>query len=412
MNHRSQQRRARPDRRGTSLVVTAVLVSSLAAVSLSLASLSRSSAAENRAAREESNAYYIAQAGLAQAVQDLRAGGTGAVGSQQDQQDFGGSRFWVEATDIGGDMRSLVATGLDDSAGARVELVLQIMNLPFFRFGAFGELGLTLDSNATVDSYNSNNGPYGSTVAQKGNAGSNGNIRLRQNSRIHGNATPGPGQSVTILGNAVVTGATTPAPTLLEMPAIEFPVQPGFLNQGAGILPPGTHAFNKLVVGSSSTLIINGPADIVCNLMELRSNAKVVVNATLGPVNFYVKGDFVLNSNAQVYSSTYKPADIHMYLNGDNIIEPDVEVQVDPDSEFEFNSNSKIYGVVYAPNASVEINSNFELFGSLMAKKLHLDSNSKIHFDEALLTSEEDSESVLQAVLWRRRPFSMSELGN
>ena len=61
--------------------------------------------------------------------------------------------------------------------------------------------------------------------------------------------------------------------------------------------------------------------------------------------------------------------------------------------------------------AFVEIESNFELFGALIARRLHLDSNSKIHFDESLLDEDEDSETELQAVLWRRRPFSMGELG-
>ncbi len=412
----SKTRGTRAQRRGTSLVVTTVLVFSLAGISLSLASLSRSSAEENRTAKDETNAYYIAQAGLAQAVQDLRAGGTGAVGSLQQQQDFGGARFWVDSVDLGNGLRSLVATGLDNRAGARIELVLQEAALPFFRYGAFGELGLTLDSNATIDSYNSALGPYSAVnKAHNGNAGSNRSISLRSNSRIHGSAQPGPGHTVNIIGNAVVTGATSPAPTLFELPPIEFPAAPGATNytlNGVATLNAGLHQLANVRLNSNSILTINGPATIVCTQMELRSNSQIIVNATNGPVEFYVDGDFKMLSNAKLYSTDLKPANVKVFLNGDNIIDPDTDVQVDPqDDEFQFNSNTQIYGVVYAPNAFVEIDSNFECFGAMIARRLHLDSNSKIHFDESLLTETEDSESELQAVLWRRRPFSMSELG-
>lgn len=407
---------ARSRRRGTSLVVTTVLVFSLAGISLSLAAMSRSSSDENRTARDETNAYYVAQAGLAQAVQDMRAGGTGAVGSQQQQQDFGGARFWVDSIDLGGGLRSLVATGFDERAGARIELVMQQSNLPFFRYGAFGELGLTLDSNATIDSYNSSLGPYSdANKAHNGHSGSNGNIGLRSNSRIHGSAQPGPGGSVSILGNAVVTGSTAPAPSNFELPPIEFPASPGADNytlNGTATLLPGLHQLNQVRLNSNAVLTINGPATVVCSTMELRSNSQIIVNAAGGPVEFYVEGDFKLLSNAQIYSTTYKPSDVKLFLNGDNIIDPDTDVQVDPqDDELAFNSNSRVYGVMYAPNAFVEINSNFELFGALIARRLHLDSNSKVHFDESLLTEESDSETELQALLWRRRPFSRSELG-
>lgn len=410
-------RQARAQRRGTSLVVSTILVFSLAGISLSLTSLSRSSAGESRVARDETNAYYVAQAGLAQAVQDMRAGGNGEIGSLNQRQEFGGATFWVESVDLGDGLRSLVATGVDNRAGARVELVMREAALAFFRYGAFGELGVTLDSNATVDSYNSDLGPYsGLNVAHNGNAGSNKNISLRSNSRIHGAAQPGPGGTVTILGNAVVTGATSPSATLFDLPPIEFPAPPGengYTVNGAATILPGLHQLGPMRLNANSVLTINGPATIVCTNMELRSNSKIIVNAAGGPVEFYVDGDFKLLSNAQIYSQNLKPADVKLFLNGDNIIDPDVDVDVDPqDDDLLFNSNSKIYGVMYAPNAFVEIESNFELFGALIARRLHLDSNSKIHFDESLLDETEDSETELQAVLWRRRPFSMSELGN
>lgn len=407
---------ASAQRRGTSLVVTTILVFSLAGISISLTAMSRSSATENRAVRDETNAYYVAQAGLAQAVQDLRAGGNGAVGSQQTRQDFGGASFWVDSVNLGGGFRSLVATGVDQRAGARIELVMQQTNMPFFRYGAFGDVGLTLHSNASIDSYDSTLGSYESQVpGTEGDTGSNGNITLRQNSTISGSAQPGPDGTVTILGNAVVSGTTFPAQTVFDMPAIDFPAEPGdtdYTVVGARTLLPGLHQIDDLRLSSSSILTVIGPATIVCSSMELRSNSHIIVNAEDGPVEFYVQGDFKLLSNSQIYSTTHQPSDVVLYLNGDNIIDPDTDVEVDPDGtdELLFNSNTRVYGLMYAPNAFVNINSNFQLFGALIARRLHLDSFASIHYDEALRTMIEDSEIQLQAILWRRRPFSMSEL--
>ena len=409
-----ERHRSARARRGTSMVVTTVLVFSLAGISVSLTAMSRSAAGENRTARDETNAYYVAQAGLAEAVQDMRTGGTGAVGAQGNRREFGGAAFWVDSVDLGNGVRSLVATGIDQNVGARIELVMQQTGLPFFRFGAFGELGLTLDSNATIDSYDSSLGTYASQVAsQNGNSGSNRDIHLRQNSRIHGAAQPGPGNTVTILGNAVVTGATTPSPTEFELPPIEFPVPPGgadFTASGTVTWAPGLHNMGSLRLDSNAILNITGPATIVCTGMDMRSNSQVIINATQGPVEFYVDGDFRLLSNAQIYSTDYIPSNVSLFLNGDNIIDPDVEVQLQED-ELVFNSNTKVWGTMYAPNAFVEIDSNFELFGSMIARQLHIDSNARIHFDEALLEPDEETETTLQALLWRRRPFSMSELG-
>ena len=75
-----------------------------------------------------------------------------------------------------------------------------------------------------------------------------------------------------------------------------------------------------------------------------------------------------------------------LYLESDNIIDPDIDVSLDP-AHVDFDSNSEIFGTIYAPNAHIEIDSNFRLYGSLIARSVRLDSNSRIHFDEALLNA-------------------------
>src|SRR5262249_3528748 len=130
------------------------------------------------------------------------------------------------------------------------------------------------------------------------------------------------------------------------------------------------------------TLNVTGPATLVFDSLSLASQAKIAANCAAGPVKIYVQNNFVMSSNTLVSSTTKKPSDVSLFLNSDNILDPDGSVDLD---QIDFNSNSQLYGTIYAPHASITINSNFELFGSLVAKTVWLDSNSRIHFDEQLL---------------------------
>ena len=117
--------------------------------------------------------------------------------------------------------------------------------------------------------------------------------------------------------------------------------------------------FDLLRIDSNDDLTIIGPATIVATDMAMRSNAELTIDATNGPVEFFVLDDFVLDSNTLVASTTLTPADVTFNLLSDNIIDPNVNIDVD---YVDFNSNAQLYGTIYAPNAAIDINSNFELF--------------------------------------------------
>ena len=108
-------------------------------------------------------------------------------------------------------------------------------------------------------------------------------------------------------------------------------------------------------------MTITGPARIVATDMELRSGAQIVIDASAGPVKFYVHKDFILSSNTSIASTTFDPADLSINLASDNIINPTENVQL---AEVLLQSNSMVYGTLFAPNAMIDIDSNFELFGS------------------------------------------------
>jgi len=222
---------------------------------------------------------------------------------------------------------------------------------------------------------------------------------MSQNTVINGSAIPGPSSTVTTTGSATVTGSTTPNSSTQEMPPIELPatITSGDLtiDSNGQYLAAGDYRFDAFLLDGNTSYMIHGPATIIFESFQIDSNSELWIDASDGPVEFFVIGDFILNSNTTVASLTYTPSDVAFNLLSDNVIDPQLTVDLDG---VDFDSNAELYGTIYAPNAKVEINSNVELFGSLVAKSVHLDSNCKVHFDEDLLNSSSSQETTYQIV--------------
>ena len=398
---------------GSALVAVMGILVVLSTLSFSLLSLSNASSRERVAAARRMNARYVSEAGLAAALTELRQGNSGTIGSQGDPEPFGTATYWVAATDLGDGLTSLVSTGSTGSATERTEIVVAEVSTSLFTWAAFGDESMTMDSNSHVDSYDSSlglyqlqavNGQGSDTYAnENGDVGSNGNVTLDQNSDVHGGAHAGAGHTTTVSGNATVSGSTTPNPSAVSLPPIVLPSIPssGPLVIGGGsthLLTSGEHHHTELEIGTGGTLEVQGPATVIFGSFEMKSNSALTVDGTGGPVEIIVQDDFVMNSNTLISSLTANPADVAIQLLSDNVINPDTPVDLD---EVDFESNSELYGTIYAPNAKVEINSNFELFGSLVAHSVHLDSSAKIHYDEALASASDDSLTTWQTVCWR-----------
>ncbi len=404
-------------------MAVSLLMVGLSVLSLSLFTMVNSSNRSNRGSREQLNAKYVSQAGLSVAIMKLSSGADVAevnLGSEQQPVDYGDATYWVSAEDLGGNVYGLTATGVENNVGSRLELVLREVTDSQYIWAAFGDEGLSMDSNAQIDSYNSNLGSYDSQdvngngsssyALENGNVGSNQNVSADSNVKVHGDATPGPGGTATITGNAVVSGSTAPSADLVDMPEIDLPSLPSlgdmlFNDYGTGpfesYIPSGSWHFGDTRV-TADELVIVGPATVVFDSFEMRANSGVTVDASGGPVDIYVIGDFVMNSNTHFASDTQTPSDLALHLLSDNVINPQLDVDLD---YVDFESNAKLYGTIYAPNAAIEINSNFELFGSLVARRVHLDSNAKVHFDEALLSASDDEVRTFERVAFRHTPY-------
>jgi type II secretory pathway pseudopilin PulG len=401
--------------RGAALVMIVFAVVGLAALSAGLMYVGLGRAKEQRGEQEKMHAEYVCQAGLSQAMYQLQRGLSGNVATQNNPSAWGTSEFWVQEAHVTPTVIRLTSVGTDDTDGARQELTVRAIPNTIWEYGAFGREFLHMDSNARVDSYNSTLGTYASQAVNgsgsdqhalgNGDIGSNGDISLDQNAHVWGDAIAGPSHMTTILGNAIVDGGTTPATEQVQLPTINVPSYPSLGNWTVNAnttLAAGNYTYDNLRIGTGRTLTINGPANIVCTNMLLRSNSAIVVNATNGPVNFYVIDDFILEQNGTIHSTTYHPIDVRMYLLSDNVINPEVNVQLD---QIDLDSNTSVYGTILAPNAQVIIDSNFQMFGALMSRSLNVTSNARFHFDEALINATAYEIPTYETICWRELPY-------
>jgi hypothetical protein len=405
------------DRRGSALVMVTMAAAVLATLSFSILAVSLAGSKEQRGAKERIRARYVCEAGLADAVYDMADGGTGDLGSKQNPVKYGNGNYWVDTTNVGGELYQMVATGREARAGARLELTLQRTTHNVFEWGAFGDEFLVMDSNARTDSYVSTLGTYASQAIngsgsnlyakKNGDVGSNGDITLMQNVKVWGDALPGPGESTTIVGtNVSVSGGTAPQTEMMELKEIDVPLitssGPQNITGTTTVIAAGDHRWTDFTVQKDAKVMIMGPARLVFDNFHLKANSQFIVDATAGPVEMYVNDDFILDSNTLVSSTTQKPVDINVNLLSDNVINPDIKVQLDI---ITFDSNAKMFGTIYAPSAVIDIDSNFELFGSLVARRVSLDSNARIHYDESLATAASLSEYTFATVCWRVLPY-------
>ena len=403
---------------GTALVSVMGVVAALATLSLTMIERVESTTRKERGARELQAARYVTEAGLNAAFVDMRAGNPGDMGSEQDEVELGGGTFWVDVENLGGSDTRLVSTGTAQGQKVRSELIVREVETGVPSFGVFGDELLYIESNAFVDSYNSSLGPYATQAiftdgndvwaSENGHIASNANIYVTQNGGVHGDATPGVTSTTTVSGNATVSGSTLSISTPFVMPTLEFP--PGtpsgnLIVSGDQTLASGTYFLNDLTLNANSTLTVTGPVVFVVDDLQLKSNSELVIDTTAGGAEFYVRDDFILESNTLLAPLSLDPSQLSVSLKGNNVIDPTVDVEIDPDLEVGFKSNSQMYGTLFAPKAYIEIRSNFELFGALMARRLLISSNSMIHYDEHLGEVDEDTEINYEIVGWREVPI-------
>ncbi len=400
-------------RRGAALIWVLILAVVLAGMSMALLGMNMSTTKARVETQNAQRSFYAAEAGISDAYYRVNAGqitptaGAPAfVGSDANPIALGPSSYWAMITQLNSRSYSIDATGIDGRDQDRLELVMAEVPNGFFQYAAFGADQVMINTNSFVDSYDSTIGPYDSQVTagnafanEHGNVGSNGDITIRSNTEIHGDAIPGPGHVVDdSASNTYISGSTDPASAPFPFPPIVVPPiasSGSLVGTSAITLGPGPVHYSGIRMMGGSSLRIVGPAKVVIDDLLMRSNTDLVFDSTGGPIEVYGTHNFVLESNSTIHTISNSAVGVTLLLSGNNMPGGRDRVSISANSEF--------IGAIYAPSASWRLPANFNVYGSIMCRNLELASYAEVHFDEGLRYGYGATHEYAPA-LWRRLP--------
>jgi hypothetical protein len=380
--------RSLPERaRGSALVATLIVISIALAM---IAALLAATFAETRlssGARDDVQALYIAEAGIADALNEIASAvdrdgdGLGTIA-----RSFGGGSYAAVATPTGtaylirssGTIRQQVRT---------VQALFERATAVLFPRAALGTLLVWFGNGPTVDAWDSSLGTYASQAGSSyggrtyavaaGNVLSNGAVTANPTGSpfVFGDVAPGAGFSVP--PNVYVSGSTAPAgapvlPIEVLPPAIAGTSSLSLTGAGnSATIGPGDVAYTGLTVQNSARLTIRGPARVVISGdARVQSSATVTIDATNGPVQLFVGGGFTTDQTAALNTSTWKPADFTVFMTGTG--------------EAEHSAAAPFYGSFYATKSSVTIRQSADVYGAIVGKSIYLRGSSRLHYDADL----------------------------
>jgi hypothetical protein len=402
MMHLSSVRRSA----GNALVTATIMILALAAIMTAVFNLTTAEYMKSRRWRDETRSFYVVEAGMNEAFATLDVQGKDALLALDYPRMLGSGTYTVgvvlgeDDPDLMDHRIRLSATGGEGREQAGIEVIVGAVPNGKYLYAAFGDQGVMLNSNTTIDSFDSNDGAYPGVAPAGffGNVGSNQDIELDANVEIYGDAAPGPsGVLIDSDPQTYVSGATSSAEAVVVLPPIEVPViaPSGALSvSGKKTLGPGQVHYTAITVKAGGNLKVLGPAVLVIDDFALLSNSNLLIDATGGPVEIYATGDFELKSNSTFTTLSNQAKDVACYLTADTDATPAPTVTL--------KSNAEYTGTIYAPNADLVLSSNFEVFGAVMAESVELASNASLHFDEDLMYID-GVEPDYEQLSWRVR---------
>lgn len=379
--------------RGSALVPALILMSVLVVLTTVLLDGSSSHSEVVTGERERRSARSLARAGLAEAVAAARSGRSGAVATPDLPARLGDGVLWVTSEDLGDGRHRLRSTAMAGSGRAAFEMIAEVGGGlgDLFRATLNAKDTLTLNEGVLVDSYDSSLGSYDS---QSGNitdgvvhAGTNGDVRsnsdivVNANAHVFGDATPGPGHSVSFGTGGYVHGSTAPAEEPFDFPTFDPPQfgSSGPLDVSAShTLGPGEYQFDDVTIQKDAVLQVKGPATIVVDgTFSGMKDADLVIDSIDGPVTIYTT-DYSHGKGFEATPAADSPMAVAFLVTGPNGIE--------------FPSGSSIRGAYYAQNADIVFSNQSEAWGSFVGDAISMSSDMKFHYDEDLARHWEGGE--------------------
>ena len=347
-------------------------------------------------------ALNLAEAGLELAIWELNFGDISSWSGTSAQRNLYIENFTAAGGAVLGDISISVynpqlftpvieATGTVAYAGLNsisktLRAVLETGGpLPLFNFGLFGDTGVVLGMNASLDSFDSRLGAYGGTnIHGLGHIGTNathfGGITLNENSVLHGNAVTGyqsdPSQVIVQGNGSVITGAKTTLDEVKELPSVPapegLPYQGGLVASGVSTVISQSGQYTDFILNNNARVTITSNVTLyITGTFALNNNAEIRISNGC-TASFYFGGNWSLASNSLFNNMSQDPSKLVLYgtdaFTGSKT----------------FCNNFATYAAMYFPKAHIDFANNAAIYGSIVARSFTIGNNIAFHYDEAL----------------------------
>jgi len=400
---------SRAAQRGSTLSMALLLVMSAALVSVVTLQRGLQQWKLQAASSAEKLAFYMAEAGIADAIDDVRSGGSGNIGTQELPAVYGSGAFWVETVKDSHSIVHITSTGLYDGTSHRLSQALHKPELPIGDWGFFGSAGVSVGEDVTIDSLEvekeeePSGGSGGSPpvqrialpsappVAQLGGLnllGSDGTIELLAGTRVLGSILAGPDARIENLHGAVVSGSLLPDDVSHSLPELAMPVTTSIAaltvaSNTTRTLATGVHEYGAMLVNARSRLTIVGPASVYASSLIVMGGGVVALDTTNGPVHFYAENHLGLRSGARVTNASGDASDVVFLVNARGAANHD---SVDDLEEpVEWQTAVAFCGAVYAPYSAITLPAATVFQGSINALQLTIGDGSHLTLDPRVM---------------------------
>jgi Tfp pilus assembly protein PilX len=319
-------------------------------------------------------ARLVAEAGLQLSVEQLQTDYFWRTGYSNSS--FGSGSFTVTLTDettIPALQDSVIvrSVGVVDEAEATVEAWL-IKGFPkSFKYAVYAKDGITIENSACTDSYNSDSTLAASVLPTEGNVGTGGNISMKNNSSVGGDAST-TGGSITIQNPADVLGSTStsaPPEDMTFIPESEYTYASTHNKNATGIA--GVYSWNPgakdLLVGANKTITLQDGIYYFTSI-TLMNQAQLIL-APGAKVTIYLTGNFLMQQNTQM-NATGKPSNLMVYSKGGSL---------------SIGNLAKFSGGFYGPASTFNLTNNADIRGAVVVGTALLKNGTCIHFDRKFL---------------------------
>ncbi len=295
----------------------------------------------------------------------------------------------------------ITVTGTVTAAGTNTQATLKSNLDPRAIFSAAVKVQnlITMSGNGVTDSYDSSTGAYGgANIKLNGDSVTNSNaipaITLGGNARIKGDAATGTSGTVSLTGNAVVSGTTSNAANE-SFTAVTVPSTLTALSSlgtlSSGTLNAGDYKYTDITVTDNDSLTINGAVRLYLTstgtALDLSGNAEVIIGPG-GSLDLYSEGNVSITGNGTINDGGSQNVSAVEFYGTSTC------------TSFVMSGNGVLDGVVYAPAADVNISGNGTLYGGVVGNSFTSSGNGGLHYDEQLATSGPSSGYKLE---WYRR---------